>query len=285
MRVGSDLRDESKRSTSPAIPRIIHQTGVARSRLRDELTLNMERIKQQNPGWEHRYYDDDDVASFVLQEYGPRMLSLVQRIKAPPYGAVRADLFRYLLMYKCGGVYLDIKSRPLRPLDEILRPQDRYLLAQWDNQPGQEFAGFGLHPELRSISGGEYQQWHILAAPAHPFLEAVIERVSRNLRSYNPALHGTGQHGVLRVSGPIAYSLTIDRLRARHPHRLARSATELGLCYSIYDGLAHWSRWRHHYADAREPLMHLGRGTRVAAAMIEWARKAKASLLTAFGPR
>src|SRR5690242_16142397 len=104
MQVGPHLGDESRRSASPAIPRIIHQTGVPRARLREELAANIELIKEQNPGWEHRYYDDEDVASFVLQEYGRDMLSLMKRIKAPPYGAVRADLFRYLLMYKRGGV-------------------------------------------------------------------------------------------------------------------------------------------------------------------------------------
>jgi hypothetical protein len=217
--------------------------------------------------------------SFVLQEYGPSMLSILDRINAPPYGAVRADLFRYLLMYKQGGVYLDIKSRPLKPLSEIVRPDDRYLLAQWENEPGQEFAGFGLHPELRHIPGGEFQQWHIAAEPAHPFLAAVIDRVVRNMHAYNPALHGTGPHGVLRLAGPIAYTLAIHPLLARHPHRLARSAVELGFCYSIYGGLAHWAHSPNHYAYAVEPILQIGHGTRLTASLIEAARRAKASLM------
>ena len=35
-------------------------------------------------------------------------------------GAHKADLFRYAYLYKCGGVYLDVKTVLLRNLDEII---------------------------------------------------------------------------------------------------------------------------------------------------------------------
>ncbi len=38
----------------------------------------------------------------------------------PRYGVVLADIFRYLVIYNEGGVYLDIKSTVNRPLDEII---------------------------------------------------------------------------------------------------------------------------------------------------------------------
>ena len=171
-------------SEGAVIPRIIHQTYFSRN-LPDELKENIERIKGMNPGWEYRYYDDSDIDDFIRTNYGQYVHELFSRIN-PKYGAARADLFRYLLMYKIGGVYLDIKSSTGRPLNDVLKPADRYLLSVWDNDAGGEHQGWGKHPELRHVSGGEFQQWHIVAAPGHPFLRVVIANVLRNIEIYNP---------------------------------------------------------------------------------------------------
>lgn len=76
-----------------------------------------------NPGWEHRLYDDADIEAFIRESYGDEILAYYHRIDRR-YGAARADLFRYLLLYRLGGVYLDIKSTTVRPLDEVLRPDE-----------------------------------------------------------------------------------------------------------------------------------------------------------------
>ena len=68
-------------------------------------------------------------------------------------------------------------------------------------------------------------------APGHPFLKAVIESVLTNIDSYRPWLDGTGKIGVLRVSGPIAYTLAIHPLLGSHSHRKLRTNTELNLSY------------------------------------------------------
>ena len=44
--------------------------------------------------------------------------------------------------------------------------------------------------------------------PGHPFLKAVIEMVLRNTRTYTP-LDGFAKFAILRVTGPITYTLAI----------------------------------------------------------------------------
>ena len=214
-------------------------------------------IRAANPNWEYRFYDDD-AAGFISTNYGPRVLRYYDRIN-DKYGPARADLFRYLLLYKCGGAYFDIKSSPAKPLDEILLSDDRYLLSRWNNQPGRDnpFAGWGLHPELRSAPGGEFQQWHIVAAPGHPFLKAAIERVLGNIDRYDPDLHGTGFRGVLRTTGPIAYTLAIAPLLHSHQHRFADSQHDLGFVYSIFAARnqSHKTKDTTHYKTLHEPLV------------------------------
>src|SRR4051794_4030765 len=115
------------------IPRVIHQTYMSKN-FPPELNANAENIKNMNPGWTHVIHDDADIKKFITETYGLEILGYFERID-PIYGAARADLFRYLLMYKYGGVYMDVKSTCTQPLDETLRPGDRFILSQWRNKP------------------------------------------------------------------------------------------------------------------------------------------------------
>lgn len=262
---------------SPGIPKIIHQTFHTAA-LPPELEGSMAAIRRANPDWSHRFYDDADIRRFIAATYGPPFTDWYDAID-PKYGAARADLFRYLLVYKEGGVYLDIKSRPSRPLSEVIRPDDRYLISQWENGPDAAYAGWGLHPELARVPGGEFQQWHIAAAAGHPFLRAVIQRVLRNLRSYNPGLHGVGQLGVLRTTGPIAYTLAIHPLLDAHPHRRVDSRADLGFEYSLYGKEGHRQALGTHYSELETPLLPVDAATRAAATMIDSLKRLRRAAL------
>jgi hypothetical protein len=237
------------------IPRLIHQTFHSKQ-LPPEFQENVDRLKTLNSNWEHKLYDDADVAHFIEEAYGPRILSYFHRIN-PRYGAARADLFRYLVMYKHGGVYLDIKSAFTRPIDEILQPDDRYLLAHWPNEAGQKHADWGMPRDLRHIPRGELQQWHIVCAPGHPFLKAVINTVLTNIDRYSPWLHGTGGPGVLRLTGPIAYTLAIHPLLRSHPHRLAKSHVDFSLTYSALTKMSHKPLFKSHYMTLTESVVQM----------------------------
>lgn len=264
------LNRPAKRSRMPefalgsTIPKIIHQTFYERT-LSPELQANVDRLRALNPGWEYRFYDDDDIAAFIQQNYPPLIWAYYQRIDKR-YGAARADLFRYLLLYKVGGVYLDIKSRATRPLDSVLRPDDRFILSKW-HLPNGEYEHKGLIYDLRDIEGGEYQQWHIISAPGHPFLRAVMDTIMTNIDTYDPYLHQTGKRGVLRLTGPIAYTLTIMRMMDAHPHRVVDGLNEMGLDYNIYANLGHANVFKGHYSRQTAPIVRLSPRKRVLSSM------------------
>jgi len=237
-----------------AIPRIIHQTFYDHA-LTPQLQANVERLRALNPDWEYRFYDDADVAAFIKGNYPPAVWTYFERIDAR-YGAARADLFRYLLLYKLGGVYLDIKSSASRPLSEVIGPDDRFLLSKWHRADGRYEVQEG-HYEIRHIEGGEYQQWQIVSAPGHPFLKAVIETALANIDAYDPYLHQTGKRGVLRVTGPITYTLAIERIRERHPHRVVDSRNELGFEYNVYPNQSHQNVFKSHYSLQTAPIVRL----------------------------
>jgi inositol phosphorylceramide mannosyltransferase catalytic subunit len=230
------------------IPKIVHQTFPTKN-LPSELLANINQMKELNPNWDFRLYDDNDIEAFITYEF-PSLLAFYKQIN-PSYGAARADFFRYLLLYKKGGVYLDIKSSLSKTLDEIITPSTRYILSYWSN-------GFGKHLGINDPNG-EFQQWHIISVVGHPFLKAVIENVCQNITTYNPVIHDTGYYGVIKVTGPIAYSRVIESIRERHPYTLGFDS-DLGLIYSIYNSSSltncnHQSLFKKHYTQLKEPLI------------------------------
>lgn len=254
---GHGVRQVSGARQPRGIPKVIHQTAHDAGSLAPEIQRNIEHLKALNPGWTYRFYSDVDAAEFIQANYGPRYLDAWKSI-SPLYGAARADLFRYLLVYHSGGVYLDIKSSASRPLDEVLRADDSFILSHWKNAPGERYAGWGMRPALHFSSRGEYQQWFVAASPRHPFLAAVIDRVIENISNYRFGTNGVGKKATLAVTGPVAYTQAIFPILDKGLHRVACAEQDLGLIYSIYEGeglRAHEARFQNHYAKQTGPLV------------------------------
>lgn len=215
------------------IPKIIHQT-FGPDPLTMEVRNHIAHLKQMNPGWEHRMYTDADQVDFISTEYPSDVLAAYLRIN-PEYGTARADFFRYLLIFKLGGVYLDIKSSTARALDSIIHSDDYMILALWDNGVGKRHYAWGQHPSLPEFNRGEFQQWHIIAEPHHLFLHGAITQTMQNIKQYNSKDCGVGATGVWNTTGPIAYSKAIAPLLTTCPHRMAGTNNDLGLIYNVFD--------------------------------------------------
>lgn len=259
------------------IPKIIHQTYFTRD-LPPALQDNVDRLRRENPDWEYRFYDDADIAEFITTHYGAQMFAYYTRIN-PGYSAARIDLFRYLLLYHTGGVYLDIKSTFTKAIDTIVSPDDQYLLCGWANHAGEIHEGFGLSPDLKNMTGGEFQQWHVIAAPGHPFLRAVIERVLDNIDDYKPWTHGVGGDGVFRTTGPVAYTLAIHPLLGQYPHRRVRTDEELGLVYSVLETPGtHKGLFQSHYKGRFDAVVELSGAEKLIGDTYALAKKLKKRL-------
>lgn len=239
---------------STPIPRHFYQCVGRKDALRPEYAANIARIRALNPDYGFTLFDDADILDFLQTEYGTAHVDRFASISRD-YGAAKADFFRYLLIYRTGGIYLDIKSTVDRPLDEILGPHDRYILSQWDNtDPTGPYYKWGRFPELARVPHGEYQQWHVIAVPEHPFLAAVIALMLERIRDYAPWRTGYGQMGVMRTTGPVMYTQAIAPIRDRHPHRLVRNETAVGLRYSILPGVHDHRQGGAHYVASFRPI-------------------------------
>lgn len=235
------------------IPKIIHQTCPDKNKLDPRFLENIAHIKRINPDWEYRLYDHEDRREFLSYNYPPKYLKAYDALQSD-YGAAKADFFRYLLIYKYGGVYLDIKSGTTISLSEVINEDDVYILSEWDNHQDGEFPGAGRWSRYGVPS--EFQQWHVIAVPEHPFLKTVISIVMENIENYDPFKLGHGRIGVLRTTGPIPYTLAIKPIQKLHDHRVVK-IKDLGIEYSFFknDINAHRLFIGSSYATSKQTLV------------------------------
>ena len=283
-RSGTNLAIPWLRSTScldshpPAcrgIPRIIHQTFSARSRMPAILADNCQAIKALNPDFDYRFYEDHDREALIKEHFGQEILARYLLID-PAFGAARADFFRYLCLYHFGGVYLDIKVRLRQPLSSVLYDDDAYLLSQWDHSPGSQHADWGTHWRLNGIPGGEYQQWYIITSPRHPFLAAVIANLIKNIDAFNPFSFGNPWEAVICTTGPVVYTTSIHQILYSHPHRLLSSSEDIGISYSIFAETTDPDGHRRLYRDYRKaetPLIRQPFPLSLLWILLTWGRK------------
>lgn len=233
------------------IPRSIYQIFLGKSltELDPQIQKNVVHLQQHNQGWSYELFDEVRAEDFIRKNYNQEILRYYKMI-SPKYRAAQSDFFRYLLIYRCGGVYMDIKATTTTPLDEVLDPEDKYILYHWNNDPGAQYEYFGYFADLsEGFPFGEYPQGFIISTAGHPILRAVILETMKRLDTYSPFTTGVGLMGVLRTTGPIMYSQTIRRTLPSLPddlYREIRCAECLGLKISIFDDegvYAHRSRY------------------------------------------
>ena len=199
-----DMDNRQMETSEYLIPQSFYTSVPNLSKVHPRLLDNWEFLKQNNPGWTHTVFDSDSRREFIKNTYSPQILRTYESIH-PTYGAARSDYFRYLLLYKTGGVWLDAKSSVSKPMADILNITDEFLLSQWNEDSTSEANKMFWGPRAK-IPTSEYISWFIAAKPEHLFLEQVIENVTKNISTHHPLLHGVGAMGVLGTTGPLAYT-------------------------------------------------------------------------------
>ena len=232
---------------SKYIPKKIHQIITDKKNIPDIIQKNINHLKKLNPDWEYFLYDNVDIINYLKINCDPEILRVYNMIN-PEYGPARADFFRYILMYQQGGVYLDIKSSVNTPFNTIIKKDDEYILSNWV---------YRYHKNLLNYTNGEFQQWHIICKPFHPFLENVINNVIKNIYNYDFERDGYGKLAVLKLTGPIIYTQTIIPLLPKYKHTIYTRNDYIGLVYSIFTkiGYNHETFFKNHYTLLKTPIV------------------------------
>jgi hypothetical protein len=117
---------------------------------------------------------------FIKESYDNEILSAYEKLNV---GAAKADLWRYLILYKNGGVYLDMDSVIYSNLNSLIKDDDTAIISRENNL-------------------NLFVQWCLIFNKKHPILGNTIKKVISNIKD------GKGTT-ILNITGPSVYSEAI----------------------------------------------------------------------------
>ena len=125
-------------SASPRIPHIIHQTWDDH-KIPTMFAKWIKTWKTMHPTWEYWLWTPQDV-KLMLSKYYPSYLKLYSNYTEEIF---KANIMRYFIMHKYGGIYADLDVESLRPMDNWTMDNDcilsenhhvhSYIVAQRDH--------------------------------------------------------------------------------------------------------------------------------------------------------
>ena len=171
-----------------AIPKQIFQTFKT-----DQLPWitrwHVKKMMRKNPEYSYHFYDDKKIQEFLAEEFPPRYLKAYNRLTI---GASKADFFRYAILYKKGGIYLDIDSAVKSPFKKFILESDEAIITNEGNP-------------------GLYVQWALIFNKNHPFLERTLDLMLDNIETHR------FPNDVHRTTGPTVYTLAVNQCIAENP--------------------------------------------------------------------
>ncbi len=143
------------------IPRVVHQTWFE-----DITPLHYPHlIRLQNSwkksGWDYKFYTDASARKYIEDHFPAHFLDAYDTLIP---GAYKADLFRYMLLMREGGVYADIDVLLDTSLDTFITPTLTF---------------FAPRDSVAEYADGQFCLWNgiIGAAPGHKIIVRAVESV------------------------------------------------------------------------------------------------------------
>lgn len=167
-------------SETSKIPKIIHQIWIG-SPVPEELQAFLESWRSIHPDWEYKLWTDADLANFNLENRD--LYDLAENF------GVKSDIWRYEILYRYGGVYVDTDFEAIQVLEFLHHLYDFYTgLQTLDTQLVQ--LGLAL----------------IGSRPGHPLLKACIEELRKSF----------SRPGVTQKAGPMHFTRVFYKYAGRY---------------------------------------------------------------------
>jgi len=165
------------------IPKTIWQTYKS-SKL-PKKAIECQASWKNQKDYSYNFMDDNEIDEFMRKNFSNEIVEVFNSL---PLGVMKADMWRYCVLFVYGGVYSDIDSLSIRPIEE-----------------------WGINSNNRILIGLEndthFCQWTIVSEPRHPILKKVIELIVEKARS---GFDTTYEHFVHDYTGPGIWTRAVN---------------------------------------------------------------------------
>ena len=140
-------------------------------------------FKELNPEYSYNLYNDNDMDNFVNEHFNGEIAYYYNKLNII---VAKVDFWRYLVLYKHGGIYLDMDSSIEKPLNELIKDNDQSIITAEGN------------PNM-------YVQWALIFSKGHPILKKTIDLVISNIKN------NTYPNDIHSMTGPGVYTKAINQ--------------------------------------------------------------------------
>jgi len=165
------------------IPKILHFTWKTKD-IPEQWQNNFEKWKNYHPTWQIKLWTDEDNLRLV-RKCVPWFYNIYKKL---PFPINRADCARYIYMLKFGGVYVDLDTYPIKPLDPLLQYVSNFPTPI---AMGQDFA-----------SQSQFEIAFIMSSKGHNFFFYLLTHVKPYLNGWKSLTSFFPGWSVLMLSGP-----------------------------------------------------------------------------------
>lgn len=175
------------------IPRIIFQTHKSQDYVNSSPLLRCAQDTWRTlKGFEYRFFDDEAMDRFIYDHFDDKIVETYNKCHLP---VMKADIWRYCVVYVHGGIYADADLVYKNNIHKIL--QDDVLLV--------------LGPENNT----DFCQWIFAAPPRSPLLKSVIELI---VERFDKMPIMKREHVVHHLTGPHVFTHGIQQWLREHDY-------------------------------------------------------------------
>jgi hypothetical protein len=162
-------KNKPSKKAAYRIPKKIHMIWLG-SPPPDFVRTMFESWRQMHPEWSVKLWTQQDVGSFHLKNE--------QAYQAAKNWGEKSDIFRYEILEREGGIYVDADFECLRPFDEICKRVDFFSGVAYSEGPPHFYNGL------------------IGCRPGHPIMRRCVNEVHVGVgnNDFQRILHATGPH-------------------------------------------------------------------------------------------
>jgi len=179
-RVDISPRLANIKGVKATIPHCIYMTWHSKD-IPSRMKKSIEKLKKMNPEFDLQIYDGRRCRKFIKDNFDASVLKAYDTLIPL---AFKSDLWRYCVLYKLGGVYIDSKYYSLIPLSNILNAEGEVFVKDVDATSNSCDSKFAI--------------WNgfIIAKEGNEILKKAIDEVVKNCKNKTIPNHP------MNISGP-----------------------------------------------------------------------------------
>ena len=210
VRVGDRL--SARPSSISVIPKKVYQTWEYRT-LGKTHYKQIEKFRDLNPEFDFIFFDAKQRDEYMEKHYAQHPIAKVYR--SGLFGMVKADIWRYCILWERGGLYFDSNRWCTVPLRSLFSDNTRALISFESNVspllPSPAVA------KLLTLPHNNILSWALFYEKGHPFLQKMIENIVDYYPFFQKRIFDSPKQAILKLTGPLMLTKSIYEALEKDP--------------------------------------------------------------------